>query len=86
MLYIQRRFGDLGMSEMVERAAEAVITANERLDWTEAREIARAVIEAMREPTKTMLDGPTWYDGPHSQFTPGDAKEVWDQMIDAALK
>lgn len=40
-----------------------------------ARELARAAIEAMREPTQRMLDA-TWTDA--SAFT-------WRTMIDAAL-
>ena len=48
-------------------------------------DMAAAAIEAMREPTDAMCNAPTWYDGDES-FTPGDAKDVWDQMIDEALK
>lgn len=83
------------MSEMVERVALAMAKTNggdfydpdfyteeQRNVW---RTKARDGIEAMREPTKAMMDQPTWYDGDKS-FTPGDAEAVWDQMIDAALK
>lgn len=44
----------------------------------EAAEIARAAIEAMREPTKKMVEAGTYR---HAVY-----EEGWQAMIDAALK
>lgn len=41
---------------------------------------ARAVLEALREPTEAMLDAASWKDG---EVT---ARVVWGEMLDAALK
>lgn len=66
----------------VERVMAALVSESEKA--TSLRDCARAAIEALREPSEKMMDAPTWYDGDAS-FTPGDAKEVWEQMLDAAL-
>jgi len=55
------------------------------------RDIARAAIAAMREPTEAMLEagtthGITAYRCTMTQLRHGDAEETWWAMIDAALK
>lgn len=83
------------MSEMIERVAKAMAWAdlNEidraqlKLDGLSQKNIviddhmkslARAAIEAMREPTKKMSEA--------TYLRPYDADEIWEFMIDAALK
>lgn len=85
------------MSEMVERVAEALDASLSKGCYVDARddghdttvdgacdlfEIARAAIEAMREPTLSMEDAAvpngSWWDD-------SCAKVVWRNMIDAAL-
>jgi hypothetical protein len=81
------------MSEMIEQVAEALIAANERLSWTEARDLARVVIEAMREPTDAMIVA-GFFDADHSIESVGDLapppedqpRLIWQAMIDEALK
>ncbi len=60
--------------EMIKRVATVI--AGARID------MARAVIEAMREPTAAMIDASP-YLGPEAEGTPS---EVWRAMIDTALK
>lgn len=75
------------MSEMVERVAKAIwsvpmcgIEDARGSDDEIIVAMARAAIEAMREPTRPMYEAandalvPTW-----------DAKACWHSMIDAAL-
>lgn len=81
--------------DMIERAARAVAENTEMYRWDEYsdgqkdgfRLIARAVIEAMREPTEAMLiDGAakirnfTSVNGPYPR-----TRAVWLSMIDASL-
>jgi ATP-dependent RNA circularization protein (DNA/RNA ligase family) len=71
--------------EMIERVARAIYAKwDERTsgDAVEeiATELARAAVEAMREPTKWMIDAGG---GNNSVF---DAKCVFEAMINAALK
>lgn len=47
-----------------------------------ARTVARAAIEAMREPTYAMCDGPRKFDLVDFRM---DASDIWQSMIDAAL-
>jgi hypothetical protein len=75
------------MSEMVERMAKALepkcrAFGGGDLPMQVAREFARTLLEAMREPTDLMgLGLPKDYKpGSHS------ATEIWRAMIDAALK
>jgi hypothetical protein len=76
--------------EMIERVARAMLRAEE---WSsffgedDARKLARAAIEAMREPTDAMLiDGAakirnfTSASGPYPR-----TRAVWLSMIDASL-
>lgn len=69
--------------------AEALRTAEwaHGHDVRQAIEKARAAIEAMREPTEEMLDvGACYEDQDHHIFDEGHiARDVWTNMIDAAL-
>jgi hypothetical protein len=70
------------MSEMVERVARAIDKAMQEQHDPTPGYLARAAIEAMREPTIDMLrvaDVPVGGD----YLSP---KECWRGMIDAALK
>jgi len=79
------------MSEMVERVAKAVVAklqpsvfcggdeACDSLPCSCALDIARAAIEAIREPTDEMLDAGWGQRGER-------ARGIWRLMIDAALK
>lgn len=73
------------MSEMIERIAKAIKAKAWAIDLPlrdeECSEIARAAIEAMREPTNAMMFAP-----PDVQFGPADAEFVWHCMIDEALR
>ena len=65
------------MSEMVERVAKAI------REWTqddieEAREAARAAIQAMREPTDAMCEAADW--------TQQSEVNQYQRAIDEALK
>ncbi len=77
------------MSEMIERVAKAQAGARWDLFDDEhkdaARDLARAAIEAMREPTEEMKEAGSdfvyeaWGDGKTI------AREAWQANIDAAL-
>lgn len=71
------------MSEMVDRVVQAIAAKLNR-DAT-LGDIARAAIEAMREPTPemTQADNVHW---DYSCHVCGGAKEHWERMIEAALK
>jgi hypothetical protein len=89
------------MSEIVERVARAIylVPVGGREDpyaqrWDELREkhqdafraIARAAIEAMREPTEAMMAGVDCA-GEKAEWLSGKAWKVgWQAMIDEALK
>jgi len=73
------------MSEMVERVARALSGwLHGSPSWESCFPMARAAIEAMREPTEAMVwagradhltvDGEEW------------SKPIWQAMIDAALE
>lgn len=63
------------MTEMVERVARAALLPDDAKDhW---RAVARAAIEAMREPTEEMID---WGNLNHP-----DKKGLWQNLIDVAL-
>jgi hypothetical protein len=64
------------MSEMVDRVALAI--GAKFPDWSA---MARAAIEAMREPTTKML-----YEGNRSTTDGRGAEDSWPAMIDEALK
>lgn len=85
------------MSEMIERVEDAIMEAmNADPKGGSFSRAARAAIEAMREPTKVMLNAvrPQGYTiehyhgtGHHRTFpTLGSGPlQVWQDMIDAAL-
>lgn len=67
------------MSEMVERVAEVIMTRiinGQAIGAVVYEDVARAAIEAMREPTAAMIDAPTNLQG----FV-----DAYRTMIDAAL-
>lgn len=73
--------------DMVERVAKAIAHAVWRQSdsgtppkWSEWRDEARAAIEAMREPTKAMVEAGTVA----LHFRPAGLV-AWGAMIDAAL-
>ena len=71
------------MSEMVGRVAvviaEAIDAATAQGDF--AKDIARAAIAAMREPTEAMIRACDW---PNTDRN-SSLEDVWRVMIDAAL-
>ncbi len=79
------------MSEMIERVAEAIrkielsqpgaggLKGSLHLAGYASREIARAAIEAMREPTEEMVAKVVGLDGVVT------SRSAWRAMIDAAL-
>jgi hypothetical protein len=96
------------MSEMVERVARAIALAQLDNDtravvdpntWPVAEsycDMARAAIEAMREPTKVMIyvgnneiedchDSWSYDSGSGCLIEPEAARNAWQSMIDAAL-
>lgn len=85
----------MSMIEKVGRAIGAAAVADGmgkfEFDWPhltcddangafDLRIVAKAAIEAMREPTEKMIDDGACVDGRNS------AKEIWEYMIDAALE
>lgn len=73
------------MSEMVDRVAAAILNRDymgeSRMGPLEAEALARAAIDAMREPTPEMLAAmEPW------TKTSGHQKLVWTAGIDTALK
>lgn len=91
------------MSEMIDRVAKAICDAENGIwnsligDWHTriSREkysaMARAAIEAMREPTVAMEDAPyeaslDIYWSYNADGRPGSSEDVWRIMVDAALK
>lgn len=78
--------------KMIEKVARIIaVKSTNGLSWdripdqfkNEFIEQARAAIEAMREPTKRMLEPVTNADG---FFKLSDPKEAYQAMIDAALE
>lgn len=71
------------MSEMVERVARAIVSETDgapfQLSLGVALGVARAAIEAMREPTEEMK-------AVFCSARPETPKTVWHETIDAALK
>jgi hypothetical protein len=80
------------MNEMIERVAKALrerldITLNEHDGFYEG--LARAAIEAMREPTDEMMVDGEWKEKSLMTFAPREESpslRVWQAMIDSALK
>ncbi len=76
------------MSEMVERVALILRACYGTTADFYAEGAARAVIMAMREPTREMKDAPMYagcYSGDEF-MSDDDARDCWRAMIDAALK
>jgi hypothetical protein len=74
------------MSEMVERVALAL--RKHDVSGTVSRVLARAAIEAMRDPTKAMAHAGSQTNYGYGSCAPGRApttRDVWADMIDAAL-
>jgi hypothetical protein len=84
------------MSEMIERVARAINDARydykSDASWVPLLDdltVARAAIEAMREPTKAMIRetyGLHEFDNDDMGVSKKDAAKNWKMMIDAALK
>ena len=70
------------LEDMVDRVAMAIFVATGGHPDGPDRNVARAAVEAMREPTEAMADLPI-LGGFH--LDPSDAKDIWNYMIDAAL-
>ena len=79
------------MSEMIERGVKAIEDRLKRgptlPPW---HALVRVVIEAMREPTKDIINaagrevwGPDWSNGDPTDVQ--EFKAIWQAMIDAAL-
>lgn len=84
-------------SEMVERVAGALHAAHAEVGWPADEcetcdKLARAAIEAMREPTEAMIRAgePVVYDcyslEPGEGLDENPALPTWQAMIDAALQ
>ena len=63
------------MNEMIERVGRAIAKDQCWPAGTNTELVARAAIEAMRQPTQEMIEAAD------SEFF----EEIWQQMIDAAL-
>ncbi len=65
---------------MIEKVAKAMALYEDSMEdyWKRYTGLAKAAIEAMREPSEEMI-----YQGPGDPYMD---KEVWAKMIDAALK
>lgn len=81
------------MSDMIEKLARAV-TAARALPGTKPvartgdvdRRVARAVLEALREPTPEMVEaGSLWHGLPDSPIALRAAREAYTAMIDSLL-
>ncbi len=71
------------MSEMVERVAMAIGELGTEMEFFRAEKLARAAIEAMREPSDAMIKaGNKCYEG----FRYPSCITFYEEMIDAALK
>lgn len=72
---------------MIERVARAIHNAEDGSDWHPIRgcpyciSLAKTAIEAMREPTKEMIDAIRKY-----KFYEGEEIKYFNNIIDAALK
>lgn len=75
----------MGTPTMIDNVAKAIANTNSRdvnPNWRMWREHARAVLEALREPTPAMIEASNReWDGRMSHRSSG----AWQAMIDAAL-
>ncbi len=78
------------MSEMIERVAAALCEhegGTFAIDADVYRSRSRTAIKALREPTEAMIKAADDMDINSMDFTPtGGLLEVWQAMIDQALK
>jgi hypothetical protein len=74
---------DQTMIERVARTLSSLAGRGADADWTVFETPARAVISAMREPTRYMLDAATIATGGRDEWLIKDG--AWQTMIDAAL-
>lgn len=74
---------------MIERVARAMARERGLEQWHAMEDLARAAIEAMREPTPLMLDVADYampgVTKEASEANQRKAWELWRKMIDAAL-
>lgn len=80
----------MGEVMMVERVAEAIAKASGRehemlMVTPGTLRCARAAIEAMREPTEAMIEKARFEGSAWDYGAPGQVREEWYAMIDAAL-
>lgn len=77
------------MSEMVGRVARAIEDEGPvgccTISPEKAMSLARAAIEAMREPTEAMIEAVEGISVGGPYLGPLDADDIYGQMIDAAL-
>jgi hypothetical protein len=75
---------------MVDRVADAIARAESHKSDTMYADMARAAIEAMREPTDEMIEAAVNRDNPSDSdilhYVPCSHEEAWGAMIDAALR
>lgn len=73
------------MTSMVKRVADAIqdVASISESGGLNYEEMARAAIEAMREPTERMEDAGNL---PTYQWVDDTAGNVWTRMIDSALE
>lgn len=75
------------MTKMIDKVAKAIfdeMDLSDSLALPEAERYARAAIEAMKDPTKTMVDAAYRADDSGMPLSMG-YEEVWGHMITAAL-
>lgn len=86
------------MTEIIERVAQAIYRAQKGRDaseefWTTPatganfyRDMARAAIAAMREPTEAMIDASPIEGVAWDKYSRGYATDCYRAMIDAAIQ
>ena len=71
------------MTDMIDRVAKAINDTMLQHGDYKPDELARAAIEAMREPTDEMYQGVCALD---KMWRDSNSAEIWQAMIDAALE
>jgi hypothetical protein len=73
------------VAEMIDRVAAAILKAAHMngMPIDDSGPLARAAIEAMREPTEAMKDAYYKFD---ERFSSYPAQDCWETMLDEALK
>lgn len=81
------------MSEMIERVSKAIRVAKEAKEdlfggdeWWSYDDMSRAAIQAMREPTETMIEQAELTGRDIGEVILFDVEPCWKAMIDAALQ